>query len=130
MSGALLKYVLILIGGGAGAVARYAATNVVTHRFGSRYPVGVMAVNVTGCFLIGLLMTFFAERYVGDTNWRLLLVVGFLGGYTTFSSFEWEVYFDLRKGAWWLAFVNVAGSVMLGLAAVWLGAALARRWWA
>ena len=128
MSGTLLKYVLILAGGGVGSVARYVASNAVTHRFGSRYPVGVMSVNVTGCFLIGLVMTFLAERYAGDTNWRLLLVTGFLGGYTTFSSFEWEVYFDLHKGAWWPALVNVAGSVILGLAAVWLGSSVARRW--
>jgi CrcB protein len=119
---------MILGGGGAGSVARYAVSNIVTHRYGSKYPVGIMAVNVTGCFLIGLLMTFFAERYSGDTNWRLLLVVGFLGGYTTFSSFEWEVYFSIHKGGWWVSLVNVVGSVTLGYAAVWLGAALARRW--
>ena len=128
MSGTLLKYLLVLAGGGVGSVARYAASNLVTHRYVSRYPFGVMAVNVTGCFLIGLLMTFFGERYSGDTNWRLLLVVGFLGGYTTFSSFEWEVYFSIHKGEWLVSFVNVVGSVILGYAAVWLGAALARRW--
>ena len=128
MSASVLKYVLVLIGGGAGSVARYAAATTITHRFGSRYPVGTMAVNVSGCFLIGLLMTFLAERFSGDTNWRLLLVVGFLGGYTTFSSFEWEIYFAIHKGAWWVGLANIIGSVTMGYAAVWLGAALARRW--
>jgi CrcB protein len=120
--------VLVLLGGAVGSAARYAATNIITHRFGSRYPFGIMAVNVSGSFLIGLLMAFFAERYVGDTNWRPLLVVGFLGGYTTFSSFEWEIYFSIHKGDWWISLVNVVGSVTLGLAAVWLGAMLGRRW--
>jgi CrcB protein len=72
-------------------------------------------------------MTYFTERLPPSTYWRPLLVVGFLGGYTTFSSFEWETYSAARDGGFWLALLNIAGSVTLGYTAVWLGAALARR---
>jgi CrcB protein len=86
-----------------------------------------MVVNVTGSFLIGLLMTLFTERFQPHGNWRLFLVVGFLGGYTTFSSFEYETYATVRSGGLWLGILNVVGSVVLGYLAVWLGAALAAR---
>lgn len=119
------RYLLVMAGGAAGSVARYAAGTAIMTRFGGRFPLGTLAVNVTGSFVIGLLMTLFAE-YHPHPNWRLLLVVGFLGGYTTFSSFEYETYAALRDGGFWIGALNVAGSVLLGYAAVWLGAALAR----
>jgi CrcB protein len=74
--------------GGLGSLARYLAASAVATKVGSRFPWGTLAVNVSGCFLIGLLMTLFTERWRPHPNWRLALVVGFLGGYTTFSSFE------------------------------------------
>jgi CrcB protein len=96
-------------------------------RYGERLPVlGTMTINITGSFLIGLLMTLITERFGLNSNLRPLLVVGFLGGYTTFSSFEWETYSTMRND-FWMAIANVVGSVVLGYAAVWLGAALARR---
>ena len=122
-----MKYLLILVGGGIGSVARYLASLAVIHRYGTRYPLATMAVNVSGCFLIGLAMTLLTERFQPHANWRLLLVVGFLGGYTTFSSFEWEIYSAVRAGGFWMGLANVVGSVTLGYAAVWLGALLARR---
>jgi CrcB protein len=117
---------MVLLGGGAGSLARYVAGTAIMNRFGARFPLGTMVINVTGSFVIGLLMTLFSERFV-HPNWRLLLVVGFLGGYTTFSSFEYESFRLAREGGMWLAFLNVAGSVILGFAAVWLGASLAAR---
>lgn len=99
----------------------------IVERFGTRFPVGTMTINITGSFLIGLIMTLIAERLPGDLNMRPLLVVGFLGGYTTFSSFEWETYFHIRQGGFWIGMANIVGSVGLGYAAVWLGALLARR---
>jgi CrcB protein len=86
-----------------------------------------MAINITGSFLIGLLMTLITERFGLGSNLRPLLVIGFLGGYTTFSSFEWETYSVIRDGGFWVGIANVVGSVTLGYAAVWLGAMLARR---
>jgi CrcB protein len=122
-----MKYVLIVVGGGAGSLARYLAGTAIMTRFGSRFPMGTLVVNVTGCFLIGLLMTLITERFSPGTNWRPLLVIGFLGGYTTFSSFEWETYAAARDGSHWMGLVNVIASVVFGYAAVWLGAAIARR---
>jgi len=122
-----VRYLLVIAGGGIGSLARYMVGMAIMQRFGSRFPLGTMTINITGSFLIGLAMTLIAERLPGDLYWRPLLVIGFLGGYTTFSSFEWETYSALRHGGFWIGMANVAGSVSLGYAAVWLGAALARR---
>lgn len=124
-----MKYLLILAGGGAGSLLRYVAGSAIMARYGSRFPWGTLAINITGSFLIGVLMTLFTERYQPHSNLRLLLVVGFLGGYTTFSSFEWETYAAVREGGFWMGLTNVVGSVGLGYLAVWVGALLARRSW-
>jgi CrcB protein len=94
---------------------------------GAKFPWGTLVVNVSGCFLIGLIMTLLTERSNLNPNWRFALVVGFLGGYTTFSTFEWETYSAVRDGGFWIGLANVVGSVMFGYAAVWVGALLARR---
>ena len=122
-----MKYLLILAGGGAGSLLRYVAGSAIMARFGSRFPLGTLVINVTGSFLIGLLMTLFTERYQPHANLRLLLVVGFLGGYTTFSSFEWETYAAVREGGFLIGLTNVLGSVGLGYVAVWVGSMLVRR---
>lgn len=122
-----MKFLLVAAGGGAGSLLRYLAGTAIATRFGGRFPLGTMVINVTGSFVIGLLMTLFTERYQPHTNLRLLLVVGFLGGYTTFSSFEWETYSAVREGGLWIGIVNVVGSVTMGYAAVWLGSMLARQ---
>ena len=123
----MIRYLLVVIGGGAGALARYVAASAIMTRFGGKFPLGTLAINVTGSFLIGFLMTMLTERFGFDPKWRLLLVVGFLGGYTTFSSFEWETYTAVREGGLRTGMLNVLSSVMLGYVAVWLGAILARR---
>lgn len=122
-----MKYLLILLGGGAGSLARYLAGTAIMTRFAPRFPLGTMVINITGSFLIGLVMTLLTERFQPHENWRLALVVGFLGGYTTFSSFEWETYSAVRQGAFWIGLANVLGSVLFGYFAVWLGALAARR---
>ncbi len=96
-------------------------------RFAGRFPMGTFAVNITGSFLIGLLMTFLTERFQPHPNWRMFLVIGFLGGFTTFSSFEYETYTSVRQGAEWIAAFNVLASVVLGYVAVWLGVMSASR---
>jgi fluoride exporter len=123
----LIRYLLVVIGGGTGALARYVAASAIMTRFGGKFPLGTLVINVTGSFLIGFLMTVLTERFKLDPNWRLLLVVGFLGGYTTFSSFEWETYSSVREGGLWAGMLNVVSSVMLGYVAVTLGSMLARR---
>jgi CrcB protein len=116
------RYLLVLLGGGAGALCRYVLAGVIMRRFGGAFPLGTFVINVTGCFMIGLLMTLFTERLHPHPNWRLVLVVGFLGGYTTFSSFEYETYQSIRDGSHWTALLNVAASVLLGYIAVVCGA--------
>ena len=123
----MMRYVAVLVGGGAGALARYVAASAIMTRFGGSFPLGTLAINVTGSFLIGFLMTILTDRFGLNPIWRLLLVVGFLGGYTTFSSFEWETYTAVREGALWSGMLNVVSSVMLGYVAVWLGVLLAQR---
>jgi len=123
-----MKYLLILLGGGVGSLSRYMIGSALVTRYGMRLPiVGTMTINITGSFLIGLLMTLITERFGANQNLRALLVIGFLGGYTTFSSFEWETYAVIRDGGFWMGIFNIVGSVTLGYAAVWLGATLARR---
>jgi CrcB protein len=122
-----LRFLLVLVGGAVGSLARYTAGLALTERFGSRFPIATMTINVTGSFLIGVIMTIITERFPGDLNWRPLLVTGFLGGYTTFSSFEWETFAAVRHGGLWIGVANVVGSVTLGYLAVWLGSALVRR---
>jgi len=123
----LIRYLLVAIGGGTGALARYVAASAIMTIFGGRFPLGTLVINVSGCFLAGLLMTMLTERFNLDPGWRLFLVVGFLGGYTTFSSFEWETYSAFREGGAWTGMLNVVSSIMPGYVAVWLGSVLARR---
>lgn len=117
----------MLTGAGLGGLARYMAGTWIMAKYGGRFPLGTFAINVTGSFLIGLLMTLLTERWQPHPNWRLFLVVGVLGGYTTFSSFEYETYQAVRFGARWLGLLYVAGSVIIGYFGVWIGAALASR---
>ncbi len=112
---------MVLAGGAAGALVRYVASVAILERFGGRFPYGTLVINVTGSYLIGLLMPLLTGRLHVSPLWRLLLVTGFLGGYTTFSTFEWETIQAVRSSERWFAFLNVAGSVLLGYLAVWLG---------
>ena len=116
------KYLLVLAGGAIGSLARYVTGTAVMSRFSGRFPLGTLIVNVTGCFLIGMIMTLLAQKPAPHPNWRLLLVVGFLGGFTTFSSFAYETYTAARDGSLWVGLMNVLASVTLGYLAVWLGA--------
>ena len=120
------KYLLVLAGGAIGSLARYLAGTAIMSRFTGRFPLGTLIVNLTGCFLIGAIMTALIER-APHPNWRLFLVVGILGGYTTFSSFEWETFAATRGGSPWIGLVNILASVALGYLAVWLGALCAGR---
>jgi len=121
------RYIMVILGGATGSLARYVLGTAIMTRLGPRFPMGTFVINITGSFLIGLLMTLFAERLAPHPNWRLLLVVGFLGGYTTFSSFEWETLSLVKDGARWLGILNLIGSVLLGYTAVWLGSILAAK---
>ena len=120
------RYLIIMVGGAVGTLARYAAASAIMERVNSRFPFGTFFVNITGCLLIGILMSILAQRGA-HPYWRLGLVVGFLGGYTTFSSFEYETFLSTRTGFPFIALMNVGASVVVGYLAVWLGAFIASR---
>jgi CrcB protein len=117
----LNKTLLVTLGGGIGAALRFLAGTYVTRLYGGLFPMGTFLINITGSFFIGILMTLFVGRPDLNANWRLFFVTGILGGYTTFSSFEWETFATMRGGAPLVALLNVLLSVVLGFLGVWFG---------
>jgi CrcB protein len=125
------RYLLVMLGAALGGLSRYIVGTAVLQRFNARFPenvfpLGTLVVNVTGCFLIGILMSLFVARGDPNPNLRLLLVTGVLGGYTTFSSFAWESFEAVDKEQILIGLANIVLSVMLGYLAVWCGAWIAR----
>ena len=116
----------ISVGAVLGANARYVVSGWLSDRFGSSFPVGTLVVNVGGSFLIGLFLTLIGERLVVADWWRPLVAIGFLGSYTTFSSFSFETLALAQSGSWGLAALNVVGSVAGSLTGVYLGSVLGR----
>jgi CrcB protein len=117
-----MLWLSIAVGGALGAMARHAINAAIPPRPGVLFPIGIFAVNLIGCFAIGLLAGLLeAERIrLGDLS-RMFLVVGLLGGFTTFSSYSYDSYTLLRGGHAGLALMNIGGQVGFGLAALWLG---------
>src|SRR4051812_19765250 len=120
------RYLMIAIGGAAGAIARYQLAAVIQARIPAGFPLGTFVVNVTGCLVMGIAMTLLTDRLVVHPNWRYLIPVGFIGAYTTFSTFEYETFRAVADGAWLVGALNVLGSVAAGYAALWLGVHLSR----
>lgn len=120
------RLLMVGAGGFAGAVARYAVGLWISERWGRGFPLGTFIINVSGSFLIGFLMPLLTERIIENPQWRLLLVVGFLGAYTTFSTFEYETGALLKDGEWLFASLNIVLSVTVGFLALKLGDMLAK----
>jgi len=119
--GGLQKYLLIAMGGALGSIARYWIGSVVTNRLGTRFPWGTLIINMTACALIGFILTFLGKRAGLGAGWRYLVPVGFVGAYSTFSTYEWETLSLLRAGGYPMAALYAVGSLILGLVAVWGG---------
>ncbi|WP_028845901.1 fluoride efflux transporter CrcB [Thermodesulfatator atlanticus] len=114
------KIVWVGMGGFCGAIARYWVSGLVM-RFSHYFPLGTLTVNSLGSLVLGFIMTLVSETLLISPNMRLLLAVGFLGSFTTFSTFAYETNALIEGGAFWLAFLNVALSLFLGLLGVRLG---------
>ena len=121
-----MRLLWIFLGGGAGALLRFGLAGVVQTRAGDAFPWGTLAVNVAGCFAIGLLATAFEQRSVLPAELRLGLLVGVLGGFTTFSTFGLETWRLLESAEHARALANVAASVLFSLVAVIAGVQAAR----
>jgi len=120
------KVLAVAIGGSLGAVLRYEAQGWIQNRLGASFPYGTFIVNISGAFLIGVLMTIFLDRVEVSPEWRLFLVVGILGGYTTFSSLTWEAYQLFASGSVYQGCLYMGGSFIGGMAAVLAGVFLGR----
>ncbi|OGO57695.1 MAG: hypothetical protein A2Z32_06570 [Chloroflexi bacterium RBG_16_69_14] len=118
--------VLIGIGGIVGANARYLVSVWAARRIGASFPHGTLIVNLSGSLLLGFVATWIVGRVVYEREIQLLVSVGFLGAYTTFSTFAFESVGLLRRRAYVLASANVLGSAVLGLLGAWIGAMVAR----
>jgi CrcB protein len=122
-----LRLILIAIFGAIGTLARYGLQGVVHDRTGGTFHYGTLVVNLSGCFLLGLIGQFTLNRMVIPPDWRVAIAVGFFGGYTTFSSFGWETAKMLEDGEWLPATTYVAASVVAGLLLSVAGIRLANR---
>lgn len=117
----MLKFVHLIIGGSAGTVARYVLSGATYRIFGVGFPYGTFAVNLVGCFILGFLASFTERKFLLDTNLRVLLMVGFCGAFTTFSTFILETANLIKDGEANRAFLNVILSVVIGFIVLRIG---------
>jgi fluoride exporter len=120
------NYLLVFTGGGIGASVRYWLSGAVYQFLPSNFPYGNLVVNISGCFVIGLLMVILEDRFVSTPALRIFLAIGILGGYTTFSSFSYETIALLRDTEVLFASINICASIVGCLAATALGMFLGR----
>jgi CrcB protein len=117
---------VIALGAAVGANLRYGLSIWAARQWGATFPYGTLLINVLGSFAIGVVMVLLTTRLAVSDLWRLLIVTGLLGGFTTFSTFSYETYSLLLSGSWLEAGLNIVGSVGLAMIGVFLGAGLAR----
>jgi len=120
------KFALLALAGALGTLARYGTAGLVQRIHGTSFPWGTLAVNLTGCFLAGLLWTLFENRWPLSGETRTIVLVGFIGAFTTFSAFILESGELLRSAEWFHATANLAMQNVFGFAALFAGIALAR----
>ncbi len=123
----LTKYAAVALGGALGAMLRYTLGYSALGRMCAPFPTATLVINVTGSFLLGLFLTLATERINISPHLRLACAIGFVGAYTTFSTFEWETIKLIEEGDWGRALLYVVLSFALGLVAVWAGITVVRR---
>jgi CrcB protein len=122
----LQKYLFIAIGGALGSLARFLVGTSVSNRLGTRFPFGTLTINISACLIIGLSLEILNRHSNVNPAFRYLIPIGFIGAYSTFSTVEWEIFSNLNSGAFWIAILYVTTSLVFGLIAVALGAALGK----
>ena len=120
------KYFFIAVGGALGTIARVWVGTAIADRMGTRFPYGTFIVNLTACVIIGFSIVFLDRRSELSPIWQFLIPVGFVGAYSTFSTFEWETFSTLQTGTFVIAGLYIVLSVVLGLIGVWCGVLIAR----
>ncbi len=120
------KLFLIGLAGFIGTLSRYWMSGVIARRYGETFPLGTLVVNLVGCFLVGLLFYLLQERFLVNQTVRTVILIGFLGGFTTFSSFGLQTFTLLQDEEFGLALLNLSVANLLGLVLVWAGYTLAK----
>ncbi len=120
------RFILISLGAILGANARYWVGDWIAQRAGTSFPFGTLVINLSGSLILGLFFTLTTDRFLVDPRWRLLVAIGFLGAYTTFSSYTYESVSLMLSGQWLLGGANLFGSAILGAAAMAAGILIAR----
>ena len=120
------KILAVGVGGFFGSIARFWLATYIGQRMGTRFPYGTFLINLTGSFLIGFVMTLLAAKTHLSPTWRYLIPIGFIGGYTTFSAFEYETFRAIQDGQFVVGTLNVVLSVVAGFLMVWAGAMVGR----
>lgn len=121
-----MNFVIVALGAIFGANLRYILSRLVAKLVGPAFPYGTLLINVSGSFIVGWFMIWTTERVLVDPRWRLLIVIGFCGGFTTFSSYAFETMAYLEQGQWGLMATNILANNLLSLLAVLAGMVLAR----
>lgn len=120
------EVIMVGIGGAAGSILRYLSSQLVQKYYNGHFPLATFTINVLGCLLIGVLIGYFSKTQILQNDWKLLLITGFCGGYTTFSAFASENLNLINNNQIGLAVFYIALSVFIGIGAVWIGLLLSR----
>ncbi len=122
------NFILISLGAVLGANARYWITDWAAQKWGSDFAFGTLILNISGSLLLGLFITLAADKLFVDPRWRMFFAVGFLGAYTTFSTYTLESFNMMSAGNWHLGLINLFGSSIIGWLAVGVGVLLGKVW--
>ena len=122
----MTKLIWLSLAGVCGTLARYGLSGWVQRHTGALFPWGTFTVNLAGCFLFGLIWSFSENRALINSEVRTVILLGFLGAFTTFSSFAFETSQLIRDSQWMTAALNIAGQNVLGIAGLFIGLTLGR----
>jgi len=122
----MTKLLIIGTGGFIGAILRYIISGIFHNIFGEKFPIGTLAVNIIGCFILGFFITLAEGKFIISPQMRSFVAIGLLGAFTTFSTFSFETFALLQYELYISAFLNILISVFVGIFAVWAGIILAK----